>query len=288
MNEIAPFFQISVVLLFAVIPFVSIFIYLFFNLYKNRRNDKPMIFETAYLQGLGNRDFQQDSFGYFEKKESGEMLAIVADGIGGMQNGETASKLTVDSIINHYTSHPEKNPHSFLKCAVQYAEQAVDEYIEKSATDCGSTVVATLLKGSKMYFASVGDSSIFHISGNNIKRINTHHNYARFLDERAKMGDITAEEAANNPHRGSLTSYIGMGDGLKTEVSSHPVSLKNNDIVLLCSDGIYKSLGDDIILKSLQAESVQTMADTLKEAVEAQNLKSQDNYTAIIVICRIK
>ena len=104
----------------------------------------------------------------------------------------------------------------------------------------GTTVVAVVIENNKMYFLSVGDSKIYILRDNEILAVNREHNYRLSLDEKLKKGQITKEQyIAEEDQAEALISYLGMGNVSLMDINNEPFILQENDIVLLCSDGLY-------------------------------------------------
>lgn len=241
------------------------------------------------LQHIGKRKEQQDSFCVSDisdkiaVKEKG-VLAVVADGMGGLEGGANISNLVTETFLNGYNSQSGFEPTSFLYNTAESAERAVEQYMHRTGVNGGSTLVAVMVKDSQMNYISVGDSHIYLLRDNVLTLMNEEHNFAALLREKAKRGEVDENEPYVNPKRNALTAYIGIGNFDTVDRNARPEFLKAGDKVLLCSDGVYNALGNDAIIAALSADAI-TAAKRLEHDILAQNIPEQDNFTAIILEC---
>ena len=241
------------------------------------------------IHGVGSRAMQQDSFGISEvndEKSLGEkgLLAIVADGMGGLEDGDKMSQLVVVTMLQGFDQATgDEKPQDMLLKLLDDANDAVNlELGEERQGLCGSTLVAVHLKNNRLSFISVGDSHIYLYRAGKLVQINHDHNYAADLDEKARNGEISLEEAATNPQRAALTSFIGMGDLEHIDQNDEPIVVKKNDRILLMSDGIYGTIGDENICNAM-SNPLKKSAIMINEMILAENRPKQDNYTCILM-----
>jgi protein phosphatase len=145
----------------------------------------------------------------------------------------------------------------------------------------GSTVVAVIIHDMKLYWVAVGDSRIYLVRNMAVIQLNREHVYALELDEKAASGEISWEDAAGNPKREALTSYLGMNSLEKVDRSLRATQLIEGDRVLLMSDGVFGVLTDEEILSAM-IHTPQESAVLLQEMVLNKQNPNQDNFTAII------
>ena len=148
------------------------------------------------------------------------------------------------------------------------------------------TVVAVVIENNKMYFLSVGDSKIYILRDNEILAVNREHNYRLSLDEKLKKGQITKEQyIAEEDQAEALISYLGMGNVSLMDINNEPFILQENDIVLLCSDGLYKRLPDKDIMQIIQLEEpdMNRAARRLTDVVMMRTRKNQDNTSLVLL-----
>lgn len=252
-----------------------------------RSPGRAPIYRVGNLHHIGQREEQQDSFCLSDigdeasTREKG-LLAVVADGMGGLEGGAAISQRVTDTFLARYRQLAVPDADRFLYDSVMAAEQAVEELMETSGVNGGSTVVAVLLRGDLLHFISVGDSRIYLLRGGQLRQLNHEHTYGALLRERAALGEVDPEEAYVNPRRDALTSYIGMGRLKRIDRGERPIPLCPGDKVLLCSDGVFNALGEDALAAALSGEAAQA-AVRLEEAVLAQGLSNQDNFTGVVL-----
>ena len=146
--------------------------------------------------------------------------------------------------------------------------------------------VAVVIENNKMYFLSVGDSKIYILRDNEILAVNREHNYRLSLDEKLKKGQITKEQyIAEEDQAEALISYLGMGNVSLMDINNEPFILQENDIVLLCSDGLYKRLPDKDIMQIIQLEEpdMNRAARRLTDVVMMRTRKNQDNSSLVLL-----
>jgi serine/threonine protein phosphatase PrpC len=247
----------------------------------------PAIITT--IHGIGSRSAQQDSFGISDVENSKSLmekglLAIVADGMGGLEDGDKMSQLVVVTMLSAFDEFSgNKRPPELLLDLLDRANDAVNRELgSERRGQSGSTLVAVLVKEDKLYFISVGDSHIYLYREGRIRQINHDHNYAAELDEMAKNGEISYEDAALNPKRAALTSFLGMGDLELVDQNDTPIIVKKGDRILLMSDGVYGTVGDENLCHAMDAP-LKRSGQMINEMIKAENKQNQDNYTCILM-----
>ncbi|SEF58349.1 protein phosphatase [Eubacterium ruminantium] len=243
---------------------------------------------------LGTRDYQQDSL--FSNVENGIAVGVVCDGMGGLEGGEIASqKATLTFAEDFYNATSknvinESNIISFLKDEAEKMNEVVSnlkndagEYME-----AGTTVVSAVVFDNRMYWMSVGDSRIYLIRDGKIVRLTRDHNLKLMLDEQLKRSLISKEEYDRKiKHGEGLISFLGIGnlELIDTNENGVPIVLQENDIVLLCSDGLYKRLSDEVIADTVWCEEPDMVraARRLTDVVLKYTQRSQDNTSIVLM-----
>ena len=251
--------------------------------------DEQLTIRIDNLQQQGKRKEQQDSFcvsDIGDKKAISEkgFMAVVADGMGGLEGGKLISNLVTDTFNDSYKNQFNFEPASFLYHTAENAEIAVENYMKQTGINGGSTLVAVIVKDYQMNYVSVGDSHIYLLRNNILTLINKEHSFGALLKEKADRGEIDPREPYVNPKRNSLTAYIGMGSFKIVDRNEHPIILKAGDKILLCSDGVYNALGDDALIAALAGDA-STAAKRIQSDILAQDIPTQDNFTAVIIEC---
>lgn len=246
------------------------------------------VFDMGMSSIIGTRKYQQDSI-YGKVYQNMRALAVICDGMGGMNGGEIASKTAVDTLVHDFNRdiNISNIPDFFKKEAIKLDEcvtELEDEY--GNPLGGGSTIVSIIANGNELYWLSVGDSRIYIIRNHEIKAVNQDHNFRMQLDAMLAAGKITAEEYKQEEHQAeALISFLGIGGLSLMETNVKPFTLKMNDIVLLCSDGLYKRLSNKEILKIIEDNSydMQKAAVTLTDIVMQKTERNQDNTSVALL-----
>ncbi len=240
---------------------------------------------------IGARENQQDSFGISDIGNSAlcmekGVLAVVADGMGGLANGAQISATVTSVMLRSFEAQRAGTDCSEeLLAMLGRANDEVNRFLSSGAQEqSGSTVVAALIKGSDLHFISVGDSRICLVRGGSLIPINREHTYASELDEKAARGEISPAQAHSDPQRRALTSYIGMGRLEKIDRSLRPIPLQRGDRILLMTDGVFGTLSEQEILDAVGLDAYEAAA-ALEGAVLGKKKPGQDNFTAVILQC---
>lgn len=237
---------------------------------------------------VGTRDYQEDSTDYIIR--DGKCLAVLCDGMGGLNGGEIASGLAVKELIEKYVNSGaiDDYPEFLYKCAVDIDRdvyQLQDENGERLRA--GTTMVSIVIDGNKLYWLSVGDSRIYLIRGDNIAVANEEHNYETRLNRMLKSGQISLESYRQEMKRGAaLTSYIGIGNVYLMDINDSPYILQDGDIIVLSSDGMFRRIDNDMLLEIIKANKndLQKAAEELTSTALSKASGSQDNTTVEIII----
>lgn len=242
-------------------------------------------------QAIGKRTEQQDSFAFsdlsdeFFTSQYG-VLAILADGMGGMLGGKEASQLAVQTFLHHYLNSSEThNIPDKLLSALEIANASVVQFAHQNDIEgkVGTTLIAAAVIKEQLYWLSVGDSRIYLKQRESLTQLTSDHVYARELDEKAAKQEITYEEAANDPQRTSLTSFIGLKNLKQIDIAMDPIHLTKGDAIILCSDGLYGSLTTDEIIEGFSSNSAQEAAEKLLKFALSKEIPNQDNVTIALL-----
>ena len=265
-----------------------------------KRYEHILSYDPNNVQGIGNRKYQEDSFGFVNVgdvkliRQEG-LFAAVADGIGGLRDGKEASTITIDTLRADFMKY-DRSSHlgTQLAGSILRANEIAYRSFHKES---GSTVVAAILYNQMLYFASVGDSTIWLVRSNErdkkesreIIRLNEPHNMRfRKYKEEVDRGSADPFDARNDPREHSLTEYIGNEYIHTIDMNYKPLLLKNGDVIILCSDGVGDVLSENEIFNCLQeGRNSQQICALIDSLIRNKNLPGQDNYTAIVIRCII-
>ena len=235
-------------------------------------------------QAIGSRQEQQDSFGISDNTpaalaEKG-LLAVVADGMGGLNNGAVYSGAAVQAALrSFYEEQPERNDEATLLRVLKRAKEAVED---TGLSDGGTTFVATLIRDQKLHFISVGDSRISLMRNGGLIQLNREHVYGRELDDLATNGLLSEADAAQDSQRAALTSYLGKQSEMLIDRNISAIPLYSGDKVILMSDGVYGYMQEEYLTKLLLQKPMDA-AMAVQKALMDKRKPNQDNLTIIIL-----
>ncbi len=235
------------------------------------------------------RSNNEDAMGSFiprsrQEARSHGWMFVVADGVGGMDLGDVASKKTVTVMADGFAQAPAGTSLvSLLQRLIQHANAAVrDEGLqpERRGKQMATTVVSCALRYDQAIISHVGDSRCYHLRNGRAVAITRDHT---MVDEQRRQGLISETEAADSELRHILTRSLGPEQFITADTRT--LSLKDGDVLVLCSDGVYGGMYDEDIARiALQQKDAQIIAEELvRYAIEVDG---SDNATAQIISVR--
>lgn len=238
----------------------------------------------------GTREYQQDMADAcvhdWKEGKNNRAVGVLCDGMGGTEGGEKASTLAVSEMMKELSAPWEQFPQVILDALADINCRIYDLIDEETGRrlQAGTTFTAVVMEDRKMYWCSIGDSRIYLFRDGRLFRLTKDHTYGNDLDEMAACGQISESEARNNPGRAALTSYLGIRRLERIHYNSMPEELMEGDIVLQCSDGLYRSLSEaemEFILKQSQ-QDVQLAARRLT-ATAVSKPGGHDNTSVLLL-----
>ncbi|WP_166238106.1 Stp1/IreP family PP2C-type Ser/Thr phosphatase [Paenibacillus turpanensis] len=215
---------------------------------------------------------------------NGYTLAVVADGMGGHQAGDTASQLTIETIQAELTEtvHADMDEEE-LKEAIRSAILRANDAVFQAASEkehyhgMGTTVVVALADEQRIFLGHIGDSRAYLIGDEGIKQLTEDHT---LVNELLKNGQISKEEAHMHPRRNVLTRALGTEQHV--DVDSTELPWKPQDQLLLCTDGLTNQVGEEQMLAILQSgSSAEEKVEQL--VVHALEAGGDDNITVVLL-----
>jgi protein phosphatase len=202
-------------------------------------------------------------------------LWLVADGMGGHENGEVASALARDTLIS------EIGKGESLARAIQVADEEIIKHSTKrtQALPMGTTIAAIRVQNDNFEVAWVGDSRVYLWNGA-LKQISQDHSYVRELIE---QGAISPEQARTHPHRNVVTQALGVTDPQSLRVETVGGSLQSGNQILLCSDGLTEEVDDETISSILARQDLSTQECVDHLILAALDGGGSDNVTVILL-----
>lgn len=228
------------------------------------------------------RELNQDYY-YISQESDEPKIYILADGMGGYKGGEIASRLATETvkqyILNNFST-TVKEKEEILKLihnAVEYANMVVYEKAKENPEleGMGTTLEVCLIYNNKAYIGHIGDSRIYRIRKEVIRKLTKDHSYVQKLLEDKK---ITRDEAKTHPKKNMLTKALGCTPYVEPDLRAR--NFEKGDIFIICSDGLTNMVEEQRIYE-LARENVETAAEKLVS--EANEAGGFDNITVIII-----
>jgi serine/threonine protein phosphatase PrpC len=230
---------------------------------------------------IGKVRTANEDFFLNEKIADNEFLFIVADGMGGHQAGDVASKLASETFFETYRALRKKS--TAIQASMELAVRKANTVVFKKAVadiekrGMGTTFSAVVIAGMKAYIAHVGDSRVYLIRRNRIKRITTDHS---FVEKLVEEGRISADEARDHPQKNVLYMSLGARESFTPEIQNDIV-LEDGDAMVMCSDGLTNMLDDETLMNITMGDYPQEAADTMVKLANAHG--GSDNITVQVI-----
>jgi len=253
--------------------------------------------EVSSQSDIGcQRKNNEDSFGYWEPEDDQQFLrkgrlAIVADGMGGYEGGQEASRLAVETMVAIYRDFGGNDPQAALVEALQVAHEQIRQYsyahpeLRGMGTTCTAAAIVRVADGAAgydaLYYVHVGDTRLYLIRDGQITRVTRDHSYVGRLVE---SGMISPEQAENHPQRNILTAALGTNLELVMDSPGQPEPLRPEDVLVICSDGLWGLVRDAEILDAVENKSAEQAGRELIEL--ARERGGPDNITVEILRLR--
>ncbi|MEE1248170.1 MAG: Stp1/IreP family PP2C-type Ser/Thr phosphatase [Lachnospiraceae bacterium] len=236
--------------------------------------------KTFSITDVGQlRDMNQD-YCYTSENPVGNLpnLFIVADGMGGHNAGDYASKYTVEQIVDVVSKSQDTDPGKIIAESIKCANEMLLERANEDAArkGMGTTVVVLTVTGNKLIIANVGDSRLY-IVNDVIKQITKDHSY---VQEMVRLGEMDEETAKAHPDKNIITRAIGVGKEVAIDFFEEEV--KAGDVILMCSDGLTNMVEDDVIRNIINGQ--RDIAEKAEKLVETANRNGgKDNITVVVI-----
>lgn len=238
--------------------------------------------EIGALSDVGcSRSNNQDNIGLIRFTDQRNILAIVADGMGGHQGGEVASQMAVETVQQHFAKHVAASGCSAaLMEGIQAANKAVYQAAQQSKNllGMGTTLVALAIRAGYAHYAHIGDSRLYLLRNGECVPLTEDHTLVVAM---LNAGLLSPEAAINHPDNHIITRAIGTNNALKTDRSPTPLRLKIGDQFLLCSDGLSDVVNVAEINQIITSHSAQIAC---KQLVDLANSRGGFDNISVIVI----
>lgn len=232
------------------------------------------------ITDIGQKRQLNQDFIYLSETPIGNLpnVFIVADGMGGHNAGDYASRYAVETVVEEIGVSFEKNPVKILGRAIEKANTRIRKRAREDAAynGMGTTMVVATCMGKYLEVANVGDSRLY-VVGDRIEQITQDHS---LVEEMVRMGGIDRATARNHPDKNIITRAIGARDYVEADFFN--LELQTGDMVLLCSDGLTNMVEDETIHQILTGDG--SLKDRVEELVRTANHNGGKDNISVIVI----
>lgn len=236
--------------------------------------------KTFSITDIGQRREMNQDYVFTSEKPVGNLpnLFLVADGMGGHNAGDYASRYTVETIVEVVSGSRETEPVSLLEEAIQTANSSLLARAreDEGRKGMGTTIVALTILGNRLYIANVGDSRLYVVN-QKIQQITRDHS---LVEEMVRMGEMDKEVAKDHPDKNIITRAIGALP--EVLIDFFEVELGEGDIVLMCSDGLTNMVEDEDIRNIIMGQR-DTVEKAEKLVAAANQNGGKDNITVIVI-----
>ena len=233
--------------------------------------------------GLVRRQ-NQDAYGVDSNNETGQVICVVGDGMGGPVGGDIASHIAVDAFLQSVKDNlrPGMEPEQIREVcayAASVANTAIRQEVEARTEyrGMGTTLVAAVSYNDGVVVSNVGDSRAYLIQSSGIRRVSKDHSLVERLVD---LGDITEAEARTHPQRNYITRALGPEES--TLCDGFIVPMKTGDFILLCTDGLVETVTDQEMYDEVRTAT--DMDQCLQRLLEiSKSNGAADNVTAVLM-----
>ena len=239
--------------------------------------------ETYSATDIGRKRQLNQDYVFSSVKPLGNMpnLFIVADGMGGHNAGDYASKCTTETVVNEIQNSFEKNPTIIIKKAIKTANAKIRKEASENENlfGMGTTLVIATIIGKYLQVSNIGDSRLYLLNKDGLRQVTEDHS---LVEEMIRLGGLSREDARLHPDKNIITRAIGAKDEVEADFFTE--ELETGDIVLICSDGLTNMLEDkeiEAILLNPEKEELIQKGDALIKAANENGGK--DNIAVGLV-----
>ena len=230
---------------------------------------------------VGQKRRENQDFVYASEQPIGNLpnLFVVADGMGGHNAGDFASRCAVSVMVESVKRDMSFNPIKIIRHAIETANEqvCVQADLDPQKSGMGTTLVAVTVVGHYAYVANVGDSRLYLSDSHDIVQITRDHSW---IAEMVRRGEISREEARNHPDKNIITRAVGTGPSVR--IDFFDVELEEETRILMCSDGLSNMVSDDTIQEILcSSDDIEKSAESL--VALANENGGRDNISVIII-----
>lgn len=237
--------------------------------------------QSFSITDMGRMRNSNQDFVYCEEDKVGKFpnLFLVADGMGGHQAGDLASRLCVDEMVRRIEESDARTPVSAFEEAITFANARVyEQSIQDIAfSGMGTTLVGAMIEGNTAYITNIGDSRLYLLH-DSLHQITVDHS---LVEEMLQSGEIEKEEMRTHPNKNIITRALGTDTLVRPDYFE--IKVEEGDVLLLCSDGLTNMVEDTEIEKIIR-ENIEDMKKAGERLVEqANDAGGKDNISVVLV-----
>lgn len=235
---------------------------------------------------VGTRSYQQDAYRLNVADDNSRIIAVLCDGMGGLEGGEKASNMVADYVLSQLLQRDaDGNYMDGIKGIILKSNELVHglRNADGNPMHAGTTLVIAVIYDGKLNLISVGDSCIYYYEAASglMKRLTNDHNYTYMAEQLKNDSSFVFD-----PHqRGdALVSFIGAPEIRYVDTTPEPIEVHSGDKILMCTDGLYKLLDDETIRSILAANATSQQIAEEEITRATQNVtRDQDNTTVVVL-----
>lgn len=236
---------------------------------------------VSFMTDTGRTRSQNQDAVFATEKPIGVLanLFVIADGMGGHNAGDYASKKAIDLLTHSIAGSGEQEAISAIQQGITIANEAIYEEASRDSAKAGmgTTMVVATIENHMLRVANVGDSRLYILGAGVLQQVTRDHSV---IEEMVRKGEVSKEVAAHHPKRNLITRAVGAE--AQVRVDFFDVDLQNVDAVMMCSDGLTNMLEEDRI-KDIMSQDI-SVEDKVEKLVEEANAAGgKDNITVLIV-----
>ena len=224
------------------------------------------------------RDVNQD-YVFVSDKPIGNLpnLLVVADGMGGHNAGDFASRFVVESLKEDISKSTEVGPEATIREAIQSANHRLIEVAKQDVRleGMGTTLVVATVIEHTLYFANIGDSRLYLLN-DSIKQLSKDHS---FVQEMVRLGGINAEEAKHHPDKNIITRAIGAKKNV--EIDFFEFRIKKGDMILMCTDGLSNMMEDEEMYRIVKGS--RDIVEAVTQLIERANDNGGNDNIGVVL-----
>lgn len=228
------------------------------------------------------RDHNEDSIAFtFLENDKKNLIAVVADGMGGHNAGEVASKMACDLLLDYCLKNwKQHTPETLLQKAFMNAHQKIVEAGNSNPEQkgMGTTATSVIIQQDVCYIGHIGDSRAYLLRNGTLMQLSKDHT---LVNQMFESGEITEKERDHHPMKNVLLQALGTTPTIQPQIPSDGWAIQEGDRLFLCSDGVYDALNVEDIKDLLLMKQAEFVLECLSSVATSRNVS--DNFSALLI-----